>query len=296
MMKKVVLGILTFCSTFALAQSNSQARQSYIDTYKNIAIREMNEYGIPASITLAQGILESADGRSELAKEGNNHFGIKCHSDWNGKKMYHDDDENDECFRVYEHAEASFRDHSLFLKEKRRYAVLFTLDPYDYKAWAEGLKDCGYATNRRYPELLIGIIEANELYKYDHMEYTPSGDIVAAEGHPVLRSQGGLEYIIVKKNDDWNRLSIEVDVTLDRLLDYNDLKWNSQLEEGMILYLERKHRRGPVDNYRVQSGDSMYSISQKFGIRIDRLYKRNRMLPGEEPSVGETLVLRGYRD
>lgn len=296
MMKKWILGTLVLFSAVMSAQSRLELREAYIEKYKNIAIREMQMYGIPASITLAQGILESGDGTSDLAREGNNHFGIKCHSDWNGRRMYKDDDEDDECFRVYDHAEASFRDHSLFLKERSRYERLFRLDPYDYEAWAEGLKDCGYATNRRYPELLIGIIEDYELYKYDKMEYTPDGDVIASSGHVVLVHESGLEYVVAKANDDWNRLSLEVDVTLDRLLDYNDLKWDTKLEEGMIIYLERKYRRGSVENHRVQEGETMHSISQKFGIRLDKLYKRNHMLPGEEPRVGELLTLQGYRD
>lgn len=280
----------------SFGQGLSQTRLNYIDKYKNIAIREMQEYGIPASITLAQGILESGDGNSELAREGNNHFGIKCHNDWTGERMYHDDDEDDECFRVYEHAEASFRDHSLFLKNKSRYAALFRLDPYDYEAWAEGLKDAGYATNRRYPELLIKIIEDYELYQYDRMRYDETAGIVADEGHTIRKHPSGLDYVIIKAGDDWNKLSLEVDVTLDRLIEYNDLTWDTQLEEGMIIFLEKKRRKGYDDTHRVGDGETMHSISQKYGMRLSQLYKRNGMLPGQEPRVGETLVLRGYRD
>lgn len=296
MRKKWLFLILIWTPVLVFGQSRSEIRKAYIQKYKNIAIREMQEYGIPASITLAQGILESADGTSELAVEGNNHFGIKCHSDWNGERMYHDDDEDNECFRVYEHAEASFRDHSLFLKQKSRYAALFRLDPYDYEGWAKGLKDAGYATNSRYPELLIGIIENNELHKYDHMEYTPDGNLVASSGHQVRIHPSGLEYVIAEQGDNWNHLSLEVDVTIDRLLRYNDLTWDTELKPGMTIFLERKYRRGYVDQHRAEPGETMYSISQRFGIRLDRLYKRNRMLPGQEPAVGELIVLRGYRD
>lgn len=292
--KGLVVGILL--SSSVTAQTRSEIREAYIERWAPVAIREMQMYGIPASITLAQAILESGDGTSELAREGNNHFGIKCHSDWNGERMYHDDDEDDECFRVYDHADQSFRDHSLFLAERRRYEALFRLDPYDYEAWAEGLKDAGYATNRRYPELLIGLIEDYNLHQYDRMEYSEEEGVEPASGHVVMKHSSGLDYIIVRKDDNWHRLSVEVDVTIDRLLKYNDLVWDSRLEEGMILFLERKNRRGSSESHRVQVGESMHDISQKYAIRLDRLYKRNHMLPGEQPRVGELLVLRGYRD
>ncbi|NVK26772.1 MAG: glucosaminidase domain-containing protein [Flavobacteriia bacterium] len=294
-------GILTttlvlLVSVSSFAQNRLQRRIDYIEKYKDIAIREMQDYGIPASITLAQGILESGDGTSELARDANNHFGIKCHSDWEGERVYHDDDEDNECFRKYEHAEASFRDHSLFLKNRSRYSALFALDPYDYEAWAEGLKDAGYATNRRYPELLIGIIEDYELYKYDKMHYDEEEEEVVADGHTILEHRSGLSYVIAYSGDNWNRLSLEVDVAIDKLIEYNDLTWDTPLEEGMIIFIERKNRRGYDDTHRVGDGETMHSISQKYGMRLMQLYKRNNMLPGEEPRVGETLVLRGYRD
>lgn len=295
-MKKWLLSLLILGSTLAIGQTRAEIREAYIRKYQNIAVREMQLYGIPASITLAQGILESGDGTSDLATEGNNHFGIKCHSDWNGRRMYKDDDEDNECFRVYDHAEASFRDHSLFLKERNRYAMLFRLDPDDYKGWAEGLKECGYATNRRYPELLINLIEDYKLYEFDHMQYTPDGELAAAEGHTIITHPSGLMYIVAHDGDNWNHLSLEVDVTLDKLIEYNDLTWDTQLKEGMIIFLGRKYRRGTQDSHRVREGETMHSISQQYAIRLDRLYKRNHMLPGEEPRVGELLVLRGYRD
>lgn len=283
-------------SITALGQGTLQRRIDYIEKWKNVAIREMHLYGIPASITLAQGILESGDGRSDLARESNNHFGIKCHSDWKGERVYHDDDEDNECFRKYDNAEQSFRDHSLFLKERSRYAALFTLDPFDYKGWAKGLKDAGYATDRHYPDRLITIIEDYQLDQYDKMRYDPDADKLVSDGHVVMIHASGLEYIVVHAGDNWNRLSIEVDVTIDKLVDYNDLTWDSKLEEGMIIFLERKNRKGYDDTHRVGDGETMHSISQKYGMRLMQLYKRNNMMPGEEPRVGETLVLRGYRN
>src|SRR5690554_5416321 len=156
-----------FISSSTIAQSAKRiSRAEYISMYKDDAIREMHRSGVPASITLAQGILESGDGNSALARKANNHFGIKCHGDWKGKTYYQDDDEKDECFRKYKSVLESFRDHSEFLK-KPRYAFLFELKPTDYKGWAKGLKKAGYATNPRYPQLLIKIIEENNLHQYD---------------------------------------------------------------------------------------------------------------------------------
>lgn len=272
-----------------------QRRLDYIDEYKNIAIREMNEYGIPASITLAQGILESADGQSELARLANNHFGIKCHSSWEGERVYHDDDEDNECFRKYDNAEASYRDHSLFLRNGRRYSSLFDLDPFDYEAWAKGLKDAGYATDRHYPDRLIKIIEDYSLHQYDNLRYDPDEDAIVSGEHEIRIHPSGLEYVVVRAGDNWNRLSIEVDVEIDRLVRYNDFTWDTQLEEGMTIFLERKNRKGYTESHRVGDGETMHSISQRYGMRLEQLYRRNHMMPGQEPVPGEVLVLRGYR-
>jgi len=155
-------------SPSTLKPGTSLAGINYIEKYRNIAIEEMELHGIPASIKLAQGLLESGNGSSRLAREANNHFGIKCTGDWVGGRIFHDDDEENDCFRVYQHAEESFRDHSHFLL-RRRYEKLFTLDKRDYRAWAAGLKEAGYATNPRYPELLVDLIERYELYQYDQV-------------------------------------------------------------------------------------------------------------------------------
>jgi flagellum-specific peptidoglycan hydrolase FlgJ len=147
--------------------TNKEKIIAYVENYAPIAQKEMNSYGIPASITLAQGILESGMGFGRLAVEGNNHFGIKCHRDWNGKRIYHDDDKKGECFRVYKDPEISFRDHSLFLSERSRYAFLFDIKISEYKAWAKGLKKAGYATDPKYPEKLISLIERFDLTRFD---------------------------------------------------------------------------------------------------------------------------------
>lgn len=274
---------------------NLQRRLDYIAKWKNTAIQEMQEYGIPASITLAQGILESADGTSELARVGNNHFGIKCHSDWQGERIYYDDDEDNECFRKYTSADESFRDHSLFLANRSRYSALFALDPHDYESWAEGLKVAGYATDRHYPERLIRIIEDYELYQYDKMRYDEDEEVLALESHTIQIHASGLKYVVARSGDSWNRLSLEVDVEIDRLIYFNDLTWDSSLEEGMIIFLEKKYRKGYQAAHRVGDGETMHSISQRYGMRLVELYKRNSMQPGEEPRVGETLMLRSYR-
>lgn len=164
---------LSFLSLSLKAQPNVQL---YIETWRNECIQQMEKHGIPASITMAQGILESASGTSDLATEAHNHFGIKCHKDWTGKKFYKDDDKKDECFRVYDHPQQSFEDHSLFLK-RPRYETLFQLDRTDYKAWAHGLKNCGYATNPKYPQLLIDLIEKHQLYLLDTGESISMDDL-----------------------------------------------------------------------------------------------------------------------
>ena len=166
-MKKYLLFLFLFSSLFGFSQSKTE---SYILKYSSIAVVEMNIYNIPASITLAQGILESGNGESRLAVDGKNHFGIKCHSNWNGKTIIEDDDEKGECFRKYSEVADSYRDHSLFLSERGRYSFLFAYKKSDYKKWAKGLKKAGYATNPKYPSLLIKLIEKYELYNYDKVE------------------------------------------------------------------------------------------------------------------------------
>lgn len=171
-MKKIAICIIMVLSIqILLGQNRTTTTEDYILQYRNIAIANEKQYGIPSSITLAQGILESGSGRSSLATEGNNHFGIKCHSTWEGKRMYKDDDKKNDCFRVYDNPEDSYTDHSLFLAKGQRYQSLFALDKTDYKSWAKGLKEAGYATNPQYPELLISIIEVYELDKVDNDDY-----------------------------------------------------------------------------------------------------------------------------
>ena len=195
---------------FVLGQNKSNSTQDYINTYTKIAIEQEKQYGIPACITLAQGILESGSGRSRLATEANNHFGIKCHNDWKGKKIYKDDDKQNECFRVYDNAEQSYIDHSLFLVGKKRYAELFKLKITDYKGWAKGLKQAGYATNPKYPQLLIDIIElydlANITQTYQEQEAQEENkEIISKNKEKIPQSKEIKQQNKEKKKPFWKR-------------------------------------------------------------------------------------------
>ncbi|WP_442794346.1 glucosaminidase domain-containing protein [Pelobium manganitolerans] len=225
---------------------------SYIERFKTIAVKEMNQYGIPASITLAQAILESGTGKSDLAKYANNHFGIKCTSDWKGKGYYKDDDQKDDCFRVYKNPEESFRDHSEFLKRKR-YAFLFELDKNDYKGWAVGLKQAGYATNPRYPELLISLIERYGLDRYDR----PEG-----------------KYEKIQRED---KVLADINKNIP-----NEAKKDRPKDVAPII---------AGDNYIVQQGDTLYNISKRFGLTVDELKALNDMT-GNTIKIGQALKVK----
>ncbi|MCH8547099.1 MAG: glucosaminidase domain-containing protein [Cryomorphaceae bacterium] len=281
----ITLTLLSVAAVFTLT-AQSQHRLEYIETYKDIAIQEMNLYGIPASIKLAQGILESGDGKSRLATKANNHFGIKCHTDWKGKKIYHDDDEKGECFRVYKQPEESYRDHSLFLVERPRYKDLFTLDRSDYKGWAKGLKEAGYATNPKYASLLIKLIEDYQLYIYD--SYGSDQDIIFI--HP-----NRVRYTVVRKGESLEGVSDRSRVSVKRIIKYNEFNWETQVEEGDVVFLQRKRNKGKGKAHVVRAGETMHDIAQEHAIRLDKLYGRNRMQVGQQPNAGDTLKLRGRK-
>lgn len=227
----------------------------YIGTYKDIAIRKMEEYNIPASITLAQGILESGNGLSELAKKSNNHFGIKCHSSWRGQKVYHDDDRRGECFRKYPSAEGSFNDHSKFLTNRGRYEFLFDLRRDDYKAWAKGLKKAGYATDRKYPKKLISFIENFELYKYDELVLDDRAYKKYAKAHAL------------------------------------EIPEESQVADAKI-HEERGGRVAyrSIATYTVDKGDTLYSIAREHDLTVDELKELNK-LNSNNLSVGQELIV-----
>ncbi|WP_338158384.1 glucosaminidase domain-containing protein [uncultured Phocaeicola sp.] len=275
------------------AQRRNQAYEDYIKKYRKIAVEEMERYHIPASITLAQGLLESGAGRSTLARKSNNHFGIKCGSRWEGRTVRHDDDARNECFRAYKHPRDSYEDHSKFLRTGARYAFLFRLKITDYKGWARGLKKAGYATDPRYADRLIDIIELYDLDKYDRKGGLKWAEEFPDPHQPYLANE--LLYIVVRRGDTFESLSKEMGISKKKIRKYNELPKDYKFQGGEIVYLEKKRSRATKDHicYTVRPGDSMYSISQKFGVRLSRLYKMNNMKPeSPAPKVGEILRLR----
>lgn len=305
----ILLMLSASCSTTRtpVKPVRSLTAQQYVKEYKDLAIQEMQRTGIPASITLAQGILESDYGNSRLATIGNNHFGIKCHSDWNGKKMYHDDDRRNECFRKYDNVYESYKDHSRFLTSSQRYAFLFDYDRTDYKKWARGLKKAGYATSPTYASKLINLINRYNLHQYDKTSYTASssgssgrsrlGDVdnyqISAQQHTV-RTRNRIDYIKVKKGDTFQSLNEELELLPWELKKYNELDDSATLKPGQVLYLQPKRNKAErgYDIHIVEEGETMYSISQLYGIKLDELYEKNRMEKGEQPKPGQKIWLR----
>ena len=273
------------------AQKRNKVYEDYIHKYRGIAVDEMKHYRIPASITLAQGLLESGAGKSELARKSNNHFGIKCGGSWDGRSVRHD--ARNECFRAYKHPKDSYRDHSKFLRSGARYAFLFRLKITDYKGWARGLKKAGYATDPQYANRLINIIELYDLDKYDHKGGLEWAEEFPNPHQPYLANE--LLYVVARRGDTFKSLGKEFDISHRKLRKYNELPKDYVFRGGEIVYLEEKRRRATKDHiaYVVRSGDSMYSISQKFGVRLERLYKMNNMDPDSPaPKVGDILRLR----
>ena len=301
-MRKFVVIISLFMSLCASAQIKwNQAYQQYFDQYKDIAIEQMLKYHIPASITLAQGAFESGAGRSELTRRSNNHFGIKCHG-WTGRTSYHDDDERNECFRAYDSAYDSFEDHSLFLVNGRRYQSLFELKQTDYKGWAKGLRAAGYATNPQYASKLIEIIQLYKLYEYDKakdydkfMADRAKDHVLSGVMHPINFYNKNY-YVIARRGDTFRSLGEELGISYRKLAKYNERDKRDQLEEGEIIWLKKKQKKAPKDYkgrlHYVRNGESMYSIAQKYGIRLKNLYKMNRMKPDQQIRVGDGLRLR----
>lgn len=295
----------------------------YIDKYKELAVKEMKVYHIPASITLAQGLLESNNGQSPLATEANNHFGIKCHKEWTGRTFYQDDDEKDECFRKYKDPAESFRDHSEFLSTRDRYRFLFDLDITDYRGWAYGLKKAGYATNPRYPELLIRIIEENGLEKYDKMspkdleadnqskqEHQPKpkpntkNQEISASPPTVFEFSGmggndrvifvnnGVKFILARKGDDFSKIAGEFEIYTWQIRKYNELDRDGQLVSGEKVYLEKKKRKSAYSTHLVREGEDLREISQDYGIRLKVICRLNRLEPRDTLQAGETIRLK----
>lgn len=276
--------------------------QKYLELYAESAVREMKRSGVPASITLAQGMLESSFGNSELAQKANNHFGIKCHSDWTGKSVKMDDDAKNECFRKYNSVYESYVDHSDFLKNRSRYAELFDLKITDYKGWAKGLKKAGYATNPKYADLLIDIIERYDLHQYDdpkyqfkeHREDEPiATEITQTIGRKVYHTPNDVDYIFAEEGDTWQKLAEEFDLHLSWLKKYNDVKDRKDIAitEGMRIYIKPKRCKAK-EKYHFVKDETMWEISQMYAVKLKKLYKKNRMTYGQEPEPGQKIHLK----
>ncbi len=316
-LKSFILSFILPVVLFSLTSfAQKQSTQQYIKKYKDIAIKKMKEYKIPASITLAQGILESGNGNSRLARKANNHFGIKCHKDWNGKKFRLDDDKRRECFRKYKSVEESFSDHSYFLTQRPRYSFLFKLGITDYKGWAYGLKKAGYATNPKYPQLLIKIIEENKLNTFDQttssstkpkkkkdeiITYDPNFILPSEEDFEAIEisvnnrqifTNNSIKFIFAQKDDTFYKIARDFEIYTWQVYKYNDLKKSDKIKEGQIIYIQSKKNKGNLKFHIVKEYETMYSISQLYGIKLKQLYKKNKMSEGSRPQVGQKLKLR----
>ena len=299
----VMVMLSSFCLNAQAQVKWNSTYQNYIDIYKDLAIEQMLKHNIPASITLAQGLLESAAGKSTLAVMGNNHFGIKCHG-WDGPSMKKSDDAPDECFRVYENPRESYEDHSAFL-QRDRYKILFSYRITDYKSWAKGLKECGYATNPAYAQTLINIIEAYHLYEYDKaktydhfvINHSVASKDIVLEGQEPHRiySYNKNHYVIARRGETFYSLSEELRIKASKLAKYNERDKHDELSEGDVIYMSKKQKRvaKPYRNtfHVVKEGESMYSISQLYGIRLKSLYSKNLLKPDYSPRVGDKLLL-----
>lgn len=293
---------MPFVSVFSQAK-RYKIYDDYISLYKEIAIGHMKKYKIPASITLAQGLVESGAGKSQLAKQSNNHFGIKCHKDWKGGKVYHDDDLKNECFRKYKKVEDSYEDHAQFIVGKQRYAFLFSLEITDYRGWAKGLQKAGYATDKAYANKLIKIIEDYELYDYDKKDakkvkvkdkdkvvdelYVPTFKHVPYKTHNLI-------YVVAENGDTYESIAFEFGFKVKELCKYNEVPETFPLEKGDLVYFQKKKSKAdkPYYEHIVQIGESMYSISQLYGIKVKSLYKMNKKDFEYVPVEGDILKLR----
>lgn len=306
-MKYISLFILFVLTVFS---SYSQiSREEYIKRWQLVAIEEMNRSGIPASITMAQGCLESNNGNSDLSKKSNNHFGIKCKKGWKGKKVYYDDDAKNECFRKYRTVEDSFVDHSNFLIDNPRYGSLFKLKNTDYKGWAKGLKKAGYATARDYDKHLIRIIEENELHRLDkRMSYremakfeqesvsnifSNSLSLNSTNRHEIIKFNR-VKSVVSRTGDTYEMLAQELGLKTWELYRFNDQAKGYRPVANEIVYIKPKKKKASKNSitYKAQQGESMHYISQMYGIKLKPLYKRNGMKPGQQAKPGQTIYLR----
>ena len=309
----VVVTVILSLSTNVFSQIT---REEYIKKHKALAISEMERFNIPASITMAQALLESDNGNSKLASRANNHFGIKCHNSWKGKKFHQDDDAKDECFRKYKTVKESFRDHSEFL-QKERYSDLYKLDKTNYKGWARGLKKAGYATNSRYPQLLISIIEENDLNKLDlitkrdankkkpkekkkrkekekKVKTNTNDKTINIKSTHQIRLNNRVKYIMTEDGDNLEELNKELNLLSWQLAKYNEITLETILNPGSIIYLQPKRNKAETGKniHHVIYGESMYEISQKYAVKLNKLLEINLMIEGSEPKEGDIIYLR----
>lgn len=312
--QRIMLSLALFMSATSLLLGQTRKNRDYevyIDQYKDLAVKQMHKHRIPASITLAQALLESGAGKGDLARRSNNHFGIKRGADWTGPTVKHDDDRRGELFRLYSTVEQSYEDHSLFL-HRARYQRLFRLDMLDYQGWARGLKACGYATNPVYADRLIRIIELYDLTRFDVDIPTTVGGLTAAErGRSVDRNKNddipafrvhhmttnnGLLCIVAKDDDTWESLSKELRISKRKLLRLNEAVETVDIRPGEFVYLQKKATKGPKEMkgrwHKIEKGESMYSIAQKYGIRLESLYKMNFRDADYYPESGDLLKVR----
>jgi hypothetical protein len=316
-------------TTFSFSQK--EKAMAYVEKYKEIAISEMQRSGVPAAITLAQGILESRFGESDLSKESNNHFGIKCKLDWNGERVYHDDDTRQECFRKYNTVSESYKDHSDFLKSRPHYASLFSLNPIDFQAWAYGLKKAGYATERDYPEMLIKVINDYNLNQYTFIALNKAPNSVdsslaktaierttitttivedekdeaevnngkvadkkvVVENYPAgVFSINGCKVIYASEGTSMLALAQQNNITLAKILEINDLEEVQILDKNQLIFLEKKQKKGTTDFHIAVANESLHDIAQKEGVRMDMLVEYNSTHKKLNPLLGEKIYLR----
>lgn len=294
------IGILFFfcMASFAIAQRRLKVYEEYIEKYKSIAQKHQEKYKIPSSITLAQGLLESGAGKSDLAIKSNNHFGIKCHNGWTGETVIAKDDIPNDCFRKYNSVEDSYEDHALFLSKNARYRKLFDLETSDYKGWAIGLQTAGYATNKAYANNLIKLIEDYELFQYDKIsgknkKSSKDKSLGGIYSHIPYKTFG-LVYVIAKRGDTFEGIAQEFGFKAKDLCKYNEVPEDFPLNEGDLVYFQKKMKKAekPYYEHVVRVGESMHSISQLYGIQVKGLYKMNKLDEEYIPTEGDVLKLR----
>jgi LysM repeat protein len=291
--------VLTFITSSAQTQQQKTLAEAYLRKYASLAVKEMQRSGVPASITLAQGMLESSYGNSELAVKANNHFGIQCHDDWTGKSYEHMDAGELRQFRQYKSVLESYADHSDFLANKSRYSALFKLDRTDYKAWANGLKQAGYAEDPDYASKLIRMIEMFRLYEYDNVKESPveAPRQLRTNRYNLSRevfSRNGVPYIYAYAGEKYSDIARQYGLFLSEVLSFNDVAADCEIPSDAVVYIRAKKRKAAKgnDEYVVEEGMGMREISQKFAVKLNRLYRMNSVDEGYVPQVGETIKLR----